>query len=33
MAQSNPFIVGRQSEAQLFDDRVAGRTAYQLLNI
>ena len=25
MAQSNPFIVGRQSEVKLFDDLVAGR--------
>lgn len=33
MAQSNPFIVGRQSEVKLFDDLVAGRTAYHLLNI
>lgn len=33
MAQSNPFIVGRQSEVKLFDDLVIGRTAYHLLNI
>lgn len=33
MTQSNPFIVGRQSEVKLFDNLVAGRTAYHLLNI
>ncbi len=33
MQQSKSFIVGRQSEVKLFNDLVAGRTAYHLLNI
>ena len=33
MAQSKPFIVGRQAEVKHFDDLVAGRTEYHLLNI
>lgn len=33
MAQTTPFIVGRQSEVALFANLVSGRTAYRLLNI
>lgn len=33
MDEPKRFIVGRQSEVQLFDDLVAGRTAQQVLNI
>jgi len=33
MPETQPFIVGRQAEVELFDDLVAGRTDYWLLNI
>jgi RecA/RadA recombinase len=33
MPETQPFIVGRQAEVELFDDLVAGRTGYWVLNI